>query len=103
MPYLGATIAQKHNTKREISAIISTCFAILKKWTTTTSKKILDKRFMNVKDLTNVSENRSSDTKHLNDLLATERLLIKMKENKAVKDLEQIRNTFQANVNQYYE
>ena len=68
---------------------------ILKLHTKSKSDKILQKRVRNVSDLTKTTGNRTTDTKHLHDLLEAKRLLLGMKNKKAVNDIEPIIVAFQ--------
>ena len=55
------------------------CNDILSKHSSTKSAKLLQKRLTNTRDLVKLSENKSADKKHLNDLIAAERLVSGMK------------------------
>lgn len=75
---------------------------LLEKHTSTKSKKILQKRINRTSDLTRLSFNKTTDTKHLNDLFEAKRLLSGMKDKSAVKSLNSIISTFQSNYNIKY-
>ncbi len=75
---------------------------LLEKHTSTKSKKILQKRIYRNSDLTKLSFNKTTDTKHLNDLLEAKELLSGMKDKEALKSLEVITSTFQSNYNIKY-
>ncbi len=76
--------------------------SILKKHSQTTSNKILQKRVSKSSDLTSLKYNRTSDTKHLNDLKAAKRLLSGMKKEKEIKALEDYISTFKAKYEAHY-
>lgn len=75
---------------------------LLKKYTNTISIKILEKRIYKGTDLTNLSENKTTDTKHLNDLLAAKRLLISVKNKKGISEIKPIIKAFQTSYNFKY-
>ena len=64
---------------------------ILNKYSETKSTdKLLQKRIFKVSDLSKLSENKTTDTKHLNDLRAAKRLLSGKKNKKAVSEISRI-------------
>lgn len=77
--------------------------AILKKHTSTTSKKILQKLIVKTSQLTSLAENKTTDTKHLKDLKEAKRLLSGIKNEDAENSINQVISTFTTNYKNYYE
>ena len=57
--------------------------------------KFLTKRMFNASQLTTLSDNKTADTKHLNDLIAAKQLLSGRKKKEAVKDISRIITAFE--------
>ncbi|AXT56219.1 hypothetical protein J8L88_12540 [Aquimarina sp. MMG015] len=75
---------------------------ILRKHSSTKSEKILQKRIYKPNELTRLSQNKTTDSKHLKDLQEAKRLLNNLKDTKAVNDLEAVISTFTSNYNANY-
>ncbi|MFT5213417.1 MAG: hypothetical protein ACI9WV_001139 [Patiriisocius sp.] len=79
-----------------------TYLEIITKYTTTTSNKILQKLITKNSQLTTVTGNKTSDTKHKTDLIKVKGLLSGIKNEKALDDLNEVITTFQDNYDKYY-
>lgn len=75
---------------------------ILKKHSKTTSSKILQKLITKNKQLTTLSNNKTTDTKHLRDLNEAKRLLSGIKKTNEVKLINGYINTFESNYKSEY-
>lgn len=76
---------------------------ILKKWSSYKSvEKLLQKRINSARELTEISENRTTDTKHLIALKGAKRLLAIVKDKKALNDIDRTISTFEANLKNRY-
>jgi hypothetical protein len=76
---------------------------ILNKYSETKSvDKLLQKRIYKLSDLSKLSENKTTDTKHLNDLKAAKRLLSGRKNKKAVSEISHIITAFEAAYQNHY-
>jgi len=75
---------------------------ILKKHSETTSSKILQKLIIKPKQLTILSNNKTTDTKHLRDLNEAKRLLSGIKKTNEVKLINGYINTFESNYKNEY-
>lgn len=65
-------------------------------------EKFLTKRIFRVSDLTKLSGNKTTDTKHLNDLKAAKRLISGRKNKKAITDISRIITAFETAYNNRY-
>ena len=71
---------------------------ILKKHSQTKSvPKLLQKRITKASEITNLSENKTTDTKHKQDLTAAKRLISGIKNKKAITDITSFISTFETN------
>ena len=77
--------------------------SILKKHTCHTSNKILQNPITKTSDLTATRENKAADTKHLKSLEAAKRLLSGIKNQSAIKSLNQVISTFESNCSLKYD
>jgi hypothetical protein len=75
---------------------------ILKKYSHTTSKKILQKRDYTTRELTTPSGNRTTDSKHLKDLLVVKRLLNQMNTKKDISSIDSIITAFRTSFEATY-
>jgi hypothetical protein len=76
---------------------------ILKKYSQTKSvEKLLQKRINKKKALISISENKTTDTKHLRDLEAAKRLIASTKKRKAIVEINHIIATFQSEFKNHY-
>lgn len=75
---------------------------ILEKHSTTFSDKILQKRIKTVLELTEIKANKTASTKHLKNMEAAKRLLMVVKDENAIKDLNSVLSTFISNYNSFY-
>ena len=115
---LGIDVKKKHNSKvnryslKEVK-IAYFCLkemitnqnysSILKKYTCHTSNKILQNPITKTSDLTATRENKAADTKHLKSLEAAKRLLSGIKNQSAIKTLNQAISTFESNCSLKYD
>ena len=77
--------------------------SILKKHTVYTSNKILQNPITKNSDLTATRENKAADTKHLKSLEGAKRLLSGIKNQSAIKTLNQAISTFESNYSLKYD
>jgi len=75
---------------------------ILNKYSTSRSNKILQKPIVKSNQLTNISENKTADTKHLKALKNAKRLLSGIKNEYAIKNISQLISTFELNYKNFY-
>ena len=115
---LGIGVKKKHNSKvnryslKEVK-IAYFCLgemitnqnysSILKTHTVHTSNKILQNPITKNSDLTAIRENKAADTKHLKSLEAAKRLLSGIKNQSAIKTLNQAISTFESNCSLKYD
>jgi hypothetical protein len=64
--------------------------------------KLLTKRVYKIGDLTKLSSNKTTDTKHLNDLKAAKRLISGRKNKNAITDISRIITAFETAYNSHY-
>jgi hypothetical protein len=64
--------------------------------------KIVQKRINRTTDLTNITENKSADSKHLKALMGAKRLLSGIDNRKAIKELDHYIQAFQVNFDNHY-
>ena len=76
--------------------------SILEKHTETSSDKILQKLIVKSSDLTSLTENKTADTKQLNNLKEAKRLLSGIKDQKASKVLDDYITTFTNKYDNFY-
>ena len=76
---------------------------ILKRYSDSSSDKILQNPIVKTSQLTAISENKTTDSKHLESLKNAERLLLGMNDKEALNSLKQITSTFQDNFRKKYE
>jgi|GEM_PF-3351610 len=76
---------------------------ILEEYSESRSDKILQKPIYKSNQLTSISENKTADTKHLKALKNAKRLLSGIKNEVALKSINQVISTFEANYKNHYE
>jgi hypothetical protein len=86
----------KQITSENVSEILN------KHSTLKSTQKLLQKRITNVTELTKLSGNKTSDTKHLKDLQAAKRLIMGMKNKKATHNISQFITAFTTSYNNNY-